>query len=326
MRTLWTLIFICCFSGISGQISELKSTTIDNHAYRFSERNTEIFQNALNNLKPGEILEIPEGIFDVETLFVPVNRQNLTIKGKGPGKTILRRAGFQWDNNIQGDCPLRTEILVVSNSNNLTINGLTLEGNCHHIAVSGYGKWDYSTGKFIEGLPQFPTFTGSDLYQGSGGTVLYIRLSDNLTIHNVEVKNGFRWAIFLSRLNGLNFHHNIIDTGNLSTEFKGHFDPPPFNEVMHMHTSQDGLHLVNVSNAIIEYNDIHSEDSGIAIELNPRGSNFGYDICENIRINNNYVNTLSPTDPEKLLNDEDLIYGNGLANEWIGQSGVDMFY
>jgi hypothetical protein len=81
-----------------------------------------------------------------------------------------------------------------------------------------------------------------------------------------------------------------------------------------------------VSNALIEYNDIHSEDSAIAIELNPAWNWGGYDIVENVVIKNNYVSTASPTDPDKLMNDDDLIYGTGLADAWIGQSAVDIFY
>ncbi|MBE0654736.1 MAG: T9SS type A sorting domain-containing protein [Bacteroidales bacterium] len=304
----------------------LEPTTPDNFNYLHAVTNTQLIQESLNNSESGQKLVIPEGIYDVETLFLPTGISDIIISGAGIHRTILRRAGFQWDNNTQGNCPLRTEILVASNVSQLTLTGLTLDGNSHHLAISGYGQWNTSTGAVISGLPQFPTFISTNQYQNSAGSVLNIRLSNDININDVCVRNGFRWAITLGKIDGLVFQHNIISTGNLSTEFKGHFDAPPNNSVMHMHTSQDGLHMVNVSNAKIEYNDIHSEDSGIAIEVNPLWNWGGYDLSENVEVNNNYINTLSPSNEEDLLNDDDIIYGSGLADEWTGQGGVDIFY
>lgn len=294
--------------------------------YTHANRNAKLITNALKRLSKEQDLLLPEGTYYVEPILIANTVSNGIIAGAGIGKTVLVRAAFSWDNNTQGDCPLRTEVFVAQDMSGLELREMTIDGNCHQLAISGYGKWDTQTGNYSNGLPQFPTYTSNDGYAASGSSVVNIRLSKNITFDNVEFLNGYRWCLLLGKVDGFIMRNCIIDTGNISTEFKGHFDPAPNNTVMHMHTSQDGLHMVNVSNALIEYNDIHSEDSAIAIELNPSWNWGGYDIIENVVIKNNYVSTASPTDPDKLMNDDDIIYGTGLANSWIGQSAVDIFY
>lgn len=304
--------------------SGLKSSIVDDYDYRYAERNSHAIINALNNLGADKEIVLPEGLFYVNTLLIPKFQDGLTISGAGIGKTILKRAGFAWDNNTQGDCPLRTEIITTEHQNDITFTNLTLDGNCHHIAISGYGRWDCE-GRFFDGLPQFPTFISTDPYARSASSVININSSNNIVFENVEFLNGYRWCIALGMNNGISIRNCIINTGNISTEFRGHLDAPPHNTVMHMHTSQDGVHFVNCSNVIIEYNDIHSEDSAIAIEYSPNWKG-RVSVVENYTINNNYISTLSPSDGNILMNDDDIIYGTGLADKWVGQSAVDIFY
>lgn len=315
-----------CQAMLTDAETGLVASQPNSYDYTYAERNTNVITNALKRLGKNQDLLLPNGFYYVNTVLIAKTISGCTISGAGQGVTTLCRVGFSWDNNLQGDCPLRMEVFQTDNVNGLEIKDITLDGNSHHMAISGYGKWNTSTGTYSNGLPQFPTFITTDSFLASGKGVVTISLSQNITFDNVEFKNGFGWCVFLGKVNGFTMRNCIIDTGNLSTEFKGHFDPYPNNTVMHMHTSQDGLHMVNVSNALVEFNDIHSEDSGIAIELNPSWNWGGYDIVENVTIRNNYVTTASPVDPAKLMNDNDLIYGAGLANAWTGQSGVDIFY
>jgi len=300
----------------------LVSTTLNNFSYTYADRNTTAIASALSILTPGQDLQLPTGIYDVATIQIPSSLTGLTIAGTGINTTTLRRKAITWDNNSQGGCPLRTEIFRVQYIQSFEISNITLDGNCHQMAICGYGQFNTSTGQIISGTPQFPTYSNSE----SSGCVVNIILSNDINFNNVDFQNGYGWCVYLGKINGFHMQNSIIDTGNLSTEFKGHRNPAPNNVVMHAHTSQDGLHMVNVSNAVIEYNDIHSEDSGIAIELNPLWNWGGYDVSQNIIIRNNYISTASPTDPTKLMNDADIIYGTGLANTWIGQSAVDIFY
>jgi hypothetical protein len=291
-----------------------------------AERNTKAITTALSRLGKTQDLLLPEGIYYVTTILVPKTIRDCTIAGAGIGTTTLIRTPFSWDNNTQGDCPLRTEVFLAEYVTGFELRDMTLDGSSQFMAISGYGQWNTATGEFSNGLPQFPTYKTNDSYTASAGSLVSIRLSNDIAFEGVEFKNGYGWCILLGKINGFTMRNSIIDTGNLSTEFKGHFNAPPNNQVMHMHTSQDGLHMVNVSNVLIEYNDIHSEDSAIAIEFNPSWNWGGYDIVENVVVRNNYVSTISPSDPEKLMNDDDVLYGTGLADAWMGQSAVDIFY
>jgi hypothetical protein len=291
-----------------------------------AERNTKAITTALSRLGKNQDLLLPEGIYNINTILVPKTIRNCTIAGAGIGKTTLIRTPFSWDNNTQGDCPLRTEVFLAEYITGFELRDMTIDGESQHMTISGYGQWNIATGDFSGGLPQFPTYKSLDDYSPSSGSVISIRLSHDIIFDSVEFKNGYRWCLFLGKINGFTMRNCILETGNISTEFRGHFDPAPNNQVMHMHTSQDGVHMVNVSNVLIEYNDIHSEDSAIAIELNPSWNWGGYDVVENVVVRNNYVSTISPSDPEKLMNDNDVVYGTGLADVWMGQSAVDIFY
>ena len=315
-----------CQAILSDPQTGLISTSIDSFNYTYATRNTTAITTALSRLSRGQDLLLPEGVYYVETILLPSTLKGCIVSGTGIDKTVLRRKEFSWDNNTQGDCSLRTEIFIGQRLHNFELSNMTIDGNSPHIAISGYGLWNKSTGSYTNGTPQFPKYTSNDGYPASSGGVVFLSLSDSILFDNVNFKNGFRWCVFLGKVNGFQMRNSIIDTGNLSTEFRGHLDAAPNNVVMHMHTSQDGLHMVNVSNAIVEFNDIHSEDSAIAIELNPLWNWGGYDITENVIIRNNYISTASPSDPLKLLNNDDLIYGTGLGNKWVGQGAVDIFY
>lgn len=304
-------------------MKKLWPTSLEDYNFKNVKHNTDLILSALQLLKNGEDLLLPEGVFDVESILLPRTLNKNQIVGSGLGKTILRRGGFAWNNNNQGDCPLRTEVFVLNKLNNIGIANMTIDGTCHHVAVCGYGGFD-DIGNIIDRTPQFPTFSNKDGYPSSSGSVFQVISCNNVKLENVEFKNGFRWCIMIGKVMGFDMHHCIIDTGNLSTEFKGHRDVN--NGVMHVHTSQDGIHLVNVCNAVLKNNDIHSEDSAIAIEANPQWVGEGPITSINITISNNYVTTQSPKDPAKLINDDDKIFGTGLSNQWIGQSGVDIFY
>jgi len=305
---------------LNDPITGLVSTTMEDRSYLNAERNATAITTALSHLSKGQDLQLPEGVYDVTTIQVPETLNRCTITGMGIWKTVLRRKAFAWDNNSQGTCPLNTEIFRVQNIQNFELSNMTLDGNCHQIAICGYGQFDQTTGKILSKTPQFPA------YSQSSGSVLNITLCKNIRIDNVCFQNGYGWCVTLVAIDGFLMRNSIIDTGNLSTNFKGHRNHAPNNKVMHVHSSQDGLHMVNVCNAIIEFNDIHSEDSAIAIELNPLWNGGSYNKSENIIIKNNFVSTSSPTDPAKLMNDDDIIFGTGLTNEWVGQSSVDIFY
>ncbi|WP_321438424.1 T9SS type A sorting domain-containing protein [uncultured Bacteroides sp.] len=311
-----------CQAILSNPTTGLVPTTLDDFSYTNAERNAKAITTALSRLSKGQDLKLPEGVYDVTTIQVPTTLNGCIIAGIGMNKTILRRKAFSWDNNTQGDCPMRTEVFRVQDIQDFELCDMTIDGNCHQMAISGYGQFSTTTGKILTGTPQFPAYTNGE----SSGPVVNITLSKSIKFSNVDFKNGYGWCILLGKIDGFQMQNCIIDTGNLSTEFKGHRNLAPNDVVIHAHTSQDGLHMVNVSNAVIEFNDIHSEDSAIAIELNPLWNWGGYDISENIAVRNNYVSTASPTDPAKLLNDDDIIYGTGLANTWVGQSAVDIFY
>jgi hypothetical protein len=79
-------------------------------------------------------------------------------------------------------------------------------------------------------------------------------------------------------------------------DFQLHRDPG--NVIEHVHSSQDGLHLVNVVDGRIFRNDIWAQDSGIAVEANPlwdwmvfEGTTAGNSGSRNIMIEQNFVQT-----------------------------------
>jgi len=305
---------------LSDPSTGLVPTTMDDFRYLNAERNSIAIAKALDRLSPGQHLMLPEGVYDVVTIQIPSTLNGFIISGMGIEKTVLRRKAFAWDNNTQGDCPTETEIFKVQNIRNFELKNITLDGNCHQIAVCGYGEFEQTTGKIIKGTPQFPTYS-----QGSGSVIKVVQCK-NIEFDNVSFQNGYGWCVTLADIDGFEMQNCIINTGNLSSNFKGHRNHAPNDIVMHVHSSQDGLHMVNVSNAVIGFNDIHSEDSAIAIELCPSQNGGSGKMSENIIIKNNFVSTASPADKAKLLNDDDIIYGTGLANNWVGLGAVDIFY
>jgi hypothetical protein len=278
--------------------------------------NTQLLQKAIDGVADGETLVLPPGYFDVECLTV-LRRAHLAIAGSGIGKTVLRRRGFEWDCDRQGKCPYRTEIFHISRSRNITIRDITLDGNAHHLAIKGHGVFDDTTGTILSGQPQFPAF------QGNSSLILLAEFCDTLSIHHCVVQNGFRWAAGFVHVADLSFERNVVDTGNLSTLFKGHLDDG--GKVRHAHTSQDGLHLVNCRKARILHNTIHSEDSGIAVEAFPKPNESGW-LVQDVEIAWNDVSSGEPVDASKRLRDEDRIYGQGLADHYVGCGAIDVFY
>ena len=282
-----------------------------------AEHNTQILQTALALVADGETLVIPPGYYDLECIKV-FHRTNLTICGFGVGKTVLRRKGFEWDCDIQGTCTQHTELFQLFDSTGITLRDLTLDGNSHHLAIKGHGTFDDKTGAILSGLPQFPSF------EGGSGHVFKAGFCNHLSISNCVFENGFRWAVAIFQANDLLFERNIIDTGNLSTLFKGHLDQG--GNVRHAHTSQDGLHLVNCRSARILHNTIHSEDSGIAVEASPPADWPGGFLVQDIEIAGNDVSSGMPVDPSKRLCDRDRIYGTGLIEHYTGCGAIDIFY
>lgn len=290
-----------------------------------ANRNAAVIQRAIDGTPDGGTITLPEGQFVVETVFVR-GKKGLTIRGQGRDRTTLRRAGFAWDNDAQGDCPQTTEVLWCETCDGLTLRGLTLDGSAHHMAIKGPGTFG-PDGSISSGTPQFPRFTRLS------GTVLLVQLAENVTIENVSLRHGYRWAAFIGQVKGFTFTRNVIDTGKLSTEFKGHWDGPRGQGVQHVHTSQDGLHMINVVQARVLHNTIHAEDSAIAVEANPdwqwwtfAGETAANTGTRDVQIGSNFLRTNSPDRANGLMTDRDGIYGTGLAERWVGQGGVDIFY
>ena len=123
-------------------MKKLWPTSLEDYNFKNVKHNTDLILSALQLLKNGEDLLLPEGVFDVESILLPRTLNKNQIVGSGLGKTILRRGGFAWNNNNQGDCPLRTEVFVLNKLNNIGIANMTIDGTCHHVAVCGYGGFD----------------------------------------------------------------------------------------------------------------------------------------------------------------------------------------
>jgi hypothetical protein len=305
---------------LPSQTVPLVATTEADLSYTHAQKNTQLLQQALDGMKQGGTLNLPAGVFDIETVVIPAGAKNVTLNGAGIDATVLRRKSIYWDNSKQGDCPYFTEIFVAESVQNLLFQNLAIDGNSHRMGIKGYGTFD-SYGQITSGTPQFPRYTKDT----SSGAVIRIALSKGVRFLRVRVANGYRWAMNMGKVDGLEFLEGAIDTGNLSSDFKGHFDPAPRNGVQHAHTSQDGLHMINVSNAVIGYNDIHAEDSAIAVENNPGWDWGGFELTNQVRIHNNFISGGNPIEPSKVMTDPAL-YGTGLVSEYTGQGAVDIFY
>ena len=280
--------------------------------------NTQVIQRVIDASQPGDVVIIPAGSYLVKTLTVP-RKKKLSLQGVGSDKTVLRRHAETWDNDTQGLFP-GLAILHAVEVVDFELSAIAFDGNAEHMAVKGPGRFGEDR-HIRSGTPQFPQC------QNDGGQLhtLAIERSANVTIHHAEFHDGYRWCVYLGQVKSLHFHHNRINTGRLSTTWMGHADSP--GGVMHCHQSQDGLHLVNVVDATIQWNTIRSEDSGISIEANPGWSwftmpgesspNLG---CRNIRVLNNDISTNSSA------HQGNIHQGKGLAKEWIGQGCIDIFY
>jgi hypothetical protein len=280
--------------------------------------NTRVMQQALDACRDGDVVLLPAGSFLVKNLLI-TGKRNIKLRGAGAGKTLLRRHAERWDNDTQG--PFRgLAILHVKEVDNFELSGITFDGNAEHMEIKGPGTFDRN--RFISsGSPQFPTCEpdGSHLH------TVAIERSHDMQIHHAEFQDGYRWCVYFGQVKKVHFHHNQITTGRLSTTWMGHTDQA--GGIMHCHQSQDGLHLVNVVNAIIQWNTIRSEDSAISIEANPAWNwyalhgetmrNLG---SRQIRVLNNDISTNSAA------HEKNLVTGHDLAQQWIGQGCIDVFY
>lgn len=280
--------------------------------------NTQVIQRVLDASQPGDVVIIPAGSYLVKTLTVQ-RKKKLSLQGVGSGKTVLRRHAERWDNDTQGLFP-GLAILHAVEVVDFELSGISFDGNAEHMAVKGPGRFGEDR-RIHSGTPQFPQCQPES---GQSHTVSIERSAD-VAIHHAEFHDGYRWCVYLGQVKNLHFHHNRINTGRLSTTWLGHADSP--GGLMHCHQSQDGLHLVNCVDATIQWNSIRSEDSGLSIEANPGWSwftmpgetspNLG---SRNIRVLNNDISTNSSA------HQGNIVRGNGLAQEWVGQGCVDIFY
>jgi hypothetical protein len=280
--------------------------------------NTKAIQDAIDGAGDGDVVLIPAGVFPVETIAVHQKTQ-FSLRGAARGKTVLRRLPMRWDNNTQGRCP-GIGILFVSEMAGFELADITLDGNAPNMQIQGPGGF-HPDGTIRDGSPQFPDCEP----RGTGASAVVIERSTDVNVHDVEFRDGFRWCVLVGQVKGLEFVGNKIITGRLYGNWKGHRDTP--EGLPHCHQSQDGLHLVNVVDATIQWNTIRSEDSGIAVEANPAwdwytfpgesAPNVG---TRDIRVLNNDISTNSKAQQKELIR------GQGLADEWVGQGCVDVFY
>lgn len=298
--------------------SELVGTEPATVVHESAAANTRVIQAAIDAAAAGDTVELPPGSFLVRTLVIR-DKKDLSFRGAGAGRTILRRHAERWDNDTQGRFP-GLGILHVREVAGLELSGITFDGNAPHMAIKGRGE--FGPDRTIRaGTPQFPE---CDPAGPQSHTVAIERASD-VRIHHAGFRDGFRWCVSIGQVKGLEFRDNTIVTGRLYGAWRGHADSP--DGPLHCHQSQDGLHLTNVVDATIQWNTIRSEDSGIAIEANPAWDWFRFPGetepnlgSRNIRVRNNDIATNSDAHREPLVT------GDGLAERWVGQGCVDIFY
>ncbi len=280
--------------------------------------NTKTIQNAIDGAGDSDVVLIPAGTFPVETITVRKKTQ-FSLRGAAVKKTVLRRLPMRWDNNTQGRCP-GIGILFVEEMAGFELTDITFDGNAPYMQIQGPGRF-HPDDTIRDGTPQFPDCEP----RGTGASAVVIERSTDVNVHDAEFRDGFRWCVLIGQVKGLKFVGNQITTGRLYGNWKGHRDT--LGGLLHCHQSQDGLHLVNVVDATIQWNTIRSEDSGIAIEANPAWDWYTFPgesapnvgTCD-VRILNNDISTNSKAQQKELIK------GPGLANEWVGQGCVDIFY
>lgn len=283
-----------------------------------ADANTRVIQAAIDAAAAGDTVALPPGSFLVRTIVIR-NKKDLSFKGAGAGRTILRRHAERWDNDIQGVFP-GLGILHVTEVAGLELSGITFDGNARHMEIKGRG--DFGPDRTIRsGTPQFPECDPA----GPQSHTMAIERSVDVRIHHNGFRDGFRWCVSIGQVKGLEFRDNTIVTGRLYGAWRGHADSP--GGLLHCHQSQDGLHLTNVVDATIQWNTIRSEDSGIAIEANPAWDWFRFPGesepnlgSRDVRVRNNDIATNSDAHTEPLIT------GGGLVDRWVGQGCVDIFY
>jgi|GEM_PF-1864017 len=305
-----------CSSYLSDPQLGLVATTEADQSYRWVTRNMTAFDAAIACAKTiaNPTLRIPAGLFDVATIDVSFIL-NVNLIGAGIDSTTLRRRPIAWNNRTQGDVPEWTEIIRGRRSSGLVVRDLTLDGNAYRMAIAG------------SNLIQFPTCKNGE---GCSGAI-NVTLSHNVIVNNIRVRNGFRWAAQFGQVKGLEFSDNIIDSGNVFTDFQPHLDPG--GTIAHVHSSQDGLHLVNVVNGKILRNSIWSQDSGIAIEGNTEWNWFTFKDetlpnigSRNVVVEQNFVQTNRGAGLGRPALTDAAVYGDRLSSDWIGEGGIDVFY
>jgi hypothetical protein len=280
--------------------------------------NTRVIQQAIDAARDGDTVVLPAGRYAVETLMIR-GKQDFTFRGAGKERTTLLRRAVSWDNDVDGICP-GISVLFVEDVRRFELSDMTLDGNAPRMTIKGRGRFS-PDGRIVAGTPQFP-----DCDPGGGGVnAVAIVRSTGANVHDMVFRDGFRWCVHFGQVKELTFVGNEIRTGRLHGFWKGHVDEP--GGVVHCHTSQDGLHLVNVVDATIEWNTIRSEDSAIAIEANPTWDWYAFPGepeknlgTRGVRVLHNDLATNSSA------HNGDLITGGGLAGAWIGQGCVDVFY
>ena len=280
--------------------------------------NTRAIQGAIDAARDGDTVVLPAGRYVVETLVIR-GKQDFTLRGAGKEQTTLLRRAVSWDNDVDGICP-GIGVLFVENARRFELSDMTLDGNAPRMAIKGRGRFA-ADGRIVAGTPQFPD---CDPVGGAVNAVTVVR-SVEVSVHDMVFRDGFRWCVHFGQVKGLKFTGNEIRTGRLHGFWKGHVDQP--GGVTHCHTSQDGLHLMNVVDATIEWNTIRSEDSAIAIEANPAWDWYAFPGqteknlgTRDVRVLHNDLATNSSA------HEGDLVAGAGLAEAWIGQGCVDIFY
>jgi hypothetical protein len=322
MRTLF--VGILCSTAANGYV--LSAATHELAPSVFSRAadvgaaaaNTRVIQQAIDAAKDGDTVVVPGGHYVVETLVIQ-GKKDFVLRGKGRDATTLIRQAMSWDNDVNGICP-GIGVLLVKEVHGFELADMALDGNAPRMAIKGRGRFG-EDGRIVAGTPQFPECHP----EGTAVNGVAVVRSTDVNVHDMAFRDGFRWCVHFGQVKRLSFVGNVINTGRLYGFWNGHADEP--GGVVHCHTSQDGLHLVNVVDATIQWNTIRSEDSAVAIEANPawdwyafpgdREKNLG---TRDIRVLNNELTTNSDA------HRGDIVRGRGLGDAWIGQGCVDIFY
>ena len=149
-----------------------------------STNSSQVFSNTVGNCSVGSSIDIESGVYWVNTMWTMMFANNVTLNFERGAKLI---AG----NN------LNTSVLMLFQSNNNTVNGVTIDGNAANVPVNDDINWQY-------GSP------GQNFYMTTSG--IYIAGSNN-EVNEAQIYNCRMYGVLIWQWGlGSAVHSGVIDS------------------------------------------------------------------------------------------------------------------